>query len=156
MVRRGQPAWAGPREFAISYGQPHARGRKILGGLVPNDTVWRFGANMATTLHSDVDLTLGGLPIPRGDYTLFLMHSGNGWQLIVNTQTGQWGTDRNPAKDFGRVTLAAKTMNDNEETLTMYLVPNSPAPRSGYAELTGVFRVRWGTTELSANREVKR
>jgi len=69
-------ALIGPARIAISYWQPHARGRKIIGGLIPNDTVWRFGANEATTLHSDVDLTIGQLDIPRGDYSLFLLQSG--------------------------------------------------------------------------------
>jgi hypothetical protein len=145
----------GPARIAISYGQPHARGRKIVGGLIPNDTVWRFGANAATTLHSDVDLTLGGLAIPRGDYSLFLLHRGNAWQLIVNRGTGQWGTDYDASKDFGRVTLTPREMKDDEESLTIYLVPNSPRPQSGYAALDGVLRIRWGTTELSAPWVVK-
>jgi hypothetical protein len=145
----------GPARIAISYGQPHARGRKIVGGLIPNDTVWRFGANTASTLHTDVDLTLGALQIPRGDYSLFLLHSGTTWTLIVNTGTAQWGTDRNAAKDMGRVTLTAKEMRDNEETLSVYLVPDSPDPTSGYANLGGVLRIRWGTTELSVPWTVK-
>src|SRR5439155_26189642 len=56
-------ALTGPSRIAITYSQPHARGRRIVGGLIPTDTVWRFGANAATTLHSDVDLTLGGLSL---------------------------------------------------------------------------------------------
>jgi hypothetical protein len=48
----------GPSRIAISYGQPHARGRRIEGGLIPGDSVWRFGANQSTTLHTDVDLLL--------------------------------------------------------------------------------------------------
>ncbi|HEX4681491.1 MAG TPA: DUF2911 domain-containing protein [Gemmatimonadaceae bacterium] len=91
--------------IAISYGQPHARGRRIIGGLIPNGSVWRFGANMATTLHTDVDLTIGGLAVPRGDYTLFLRHSATAWRLIVHGATAQWGTDYNAAKDLGRVPL---------------------------------------------------
>ncbi len=149
-------ALTGPARIAITYSQPHARGRKIVGGLIPTDTVWRFGANAATTLHSDVDLTLGSLALPRGDYSLFLLHTAAGvWQLIVNSQTAQWGTDHNPARDIGRVTLATKEMRDNEETLSIYLVPSSPRPQSGYADLSGVLRVRWGTTELSAPWGVK-
>lgn len=93
-------ALTGPSRIAITYSQPHARGRKIIGGLIPTDTVWRFGANIATTLHTDLDLSLGSLAIPRGDYTLFLLHTANNsWQLIVNGQTAQWGTDYNKAKD---------------------------------------------------------
>ena len=56
---------SGPSRIAIAYGQPHARGRKVEGGLIPLDTVWRFGANMATTLHTDLDITVGDLKLPR-------------------------------------------------------------------------------------------
>ena len=140
---------SGPSRIAISYGQPHARGRKVEGGLIPLDTVWRFGANMATTLHTDLDITLGDVKLPRGDYSLFVLYTRSGWQLIVNRGTGQWGTDRNPALDFGRVALAARTMPEPEGSLTIYLVPDAAQPASGYAELRGALRIKWGVTELS-------
>src|SRR2546422_10428929 len=89
---------SGPSRIAISYGQPHARGRKVEGGLIPLDTVWRFGANMATTLHSDLDITLGDLKLPRGDYSLFILYTRTGYALIVNRGTGQCGMDRDGAK----------------------------------------------------------
>ena len=57
---------SGPSRIAIAYGQPHARGRKVEGGLIPLDSVWRFGANMATTLHTDLDITLGDLSCRAG------------------------------------------------------------------------------------------
>lgn len=146
----------GPARLAISYSQPHARGRVVEGGLVPRDTVWRFGANAATTLHADMDITLGTLKLPRGDYSLFVLHAATGWQLIVNRGTGQWGTDRDPAKDIGRVPLASRAMAEPEESMTIYLVPNSPRPRSGYAELAGVLRIKWGRTELTTPWAVDR
>ena len=141
---------AGPSRIAIAYGQPHARGRKVEGGLVPLDTVYRFGANAATTLHTDVNLTLGTLAIPHGDYSLFLLNNRAGWQLVVNRGTGQWGTDRDSTLDFGRVPLAARTMAEPEESLTIYLVPDSPRPQTGYANLAGTLRIKWGRTELTA------
>ncbi|HKP75092.1 MAG TPA: DUF2911 domain-containing protein [Longimicrobiaceae bacterium] len=139
----------GPSRIAITYGQPHARGRAVEGGLVPRDTVWRFGANTATTLHTDLDINLGDLKLPRGDYSLFILYTGSAWQLIVNRGTGQWGTDYDPRKDVGRVTLASRTLAEPEESLTVYLVPNATQPRTGYAELAGVMRIKWGRTELS-------
>jgi hypothetical protein len=147
-------AYAGPARIAISYGQPHARGRKVVGGLIPNDTVWRFGANDATGLHSDVDLTLGTLAVPRGDYTLYVLHSGNNWDLVVNSQTAVWGTDRNPAKDVGRVRLTARTLTEPEDALSIYLTP-SVAPRGQQVEPGGVLRIKWGTVELTAPWKVR-
>lgn len=146
--------FAGPARIAITYWQPHARGRKIVGGLIPNDTVWRFGANDATALHSDLDLTIGSLAVPRGDYTLYLVHSGNTWDLIVNSQTAVWGTDRNPAKDVGRVRLTARTLTDSEDALSIYLTPTSADP-GRQAEPNGVLRIKWGTVELSTPWKVK-
>jgi len=140
---------SGPSRIAISYGQPHARGRKVEGGLIPLDTVWRFGANMATTLHSDVDITLGDMKLPRGDYSLFILYGRPGYSLIVNRGTGQWGTDRDATKDVGRIALASRTMAESEPALSIYLVPDAPDPKTGYAELRGVLRIKWGTTELT-------
>lgn len=146
----------GPSRIAITYGQPHARGRKVEGGLIPLDTVWRFGANLATTLHTDLDISLGDLKLPRGDYSLFLFSGRSGYSLIVNRGTGQWGSDRDAAKDIGRVPLAARTMTEPEPSLSIYLVPESPQPGTGYAELRGVLRIKWGTTELTTGWRVDR
>jgi len=145
---------SGPSRIAVSYGQPHARGRKVEGGLIPLDTVWRFGANMATTLHSDLDITLGDLKLPRGDYSLFILYTRTGYALIVNRGTGQWGTDRDASKDLGRVTLASRTMAEPEPSLSIYLVPDAPDPKTGYAELRGALRIKWGTTELTTSWRV--
>jgi len=144
----------GPSRIAISYGQPHARGRKVEGGLVPLDTVWRFGANTATTLHTDLDISLGDVKLPRGDYSLFILYARAGYTLIVNRGTGQWGTDRDSAKDIGRVALTSRTMTEPEPSLTVYLVPEAPQPGTGYAELRGTLRIKWGTTELTTGWRV--
>ena len=145
---------SGPSRIAIAYGQPHARGRTVEGRLIPRDTVWRFGANMATTLHTDVDITLGNVKLPRGDYSLFVLYSAGGWQLIVNRGTGQWGTDYDQSKDVGRIALTARTMAEPTESLTIYLIPESGRPSQGYAELRGALRIKWGTTELSTTWSV--
>jgi hypothetical protein len=147
-------ALSGPSRIAIAYGQPHARGRLIEGGLVPLDTVWRFGANTATTLHSDVDLVLDTLRVPRGDYGLFVLYTARGWQLIVNRATGGWGSEYDASRDLGRVALTPRRRAEPEETLTIYLVPDSPQPASGYADLRGRLRVVWGSTELSTTWRV--
>ncbi len=145
---------SGPSRIAITYGQPHARGRKVEGGLIPLDTVWRFGANMATTLHTDLDITLGDLSLPRGDYTLFILYARSGYALIVSRGTGQWGTDYDASKDVGRVALTSRALAEAEPSLTIYLVPDAPQPTTGYAELKGALRIKWGMTELATSWRV--
>ena len=144
----------GPARIAITYGQPHARGRKIEGGLIPLDTVWRFGANTSTMLHTDNDIVLGTLAVPRGDYALYVLYSRGGWQLIVNRQTAGWGTDYDAKFDLGRLPLTARTRAEKEESLTLYLLPDAARPQSGYADLKGTLRIVWGTTELTAGWSV--
>lgn len=146
----------GPSRIAIAYGQPHARGRKIEGGLIPVDTVWRFGANTATTLHSDVDFTLGTLTVPRGDYALYLLYSKSGWQLIVNSASASWGSEYDAKRDVGRTALTSRKRTEPEEALTVYLVPESARPTTGHADLRGTLRIVWGTTELTAPWSVAR
>src|SRR5258705_7491187 len=140
---------SGPACIAIADAQPHARGRKVEGGLIPLDTVWRFGANMATTLHTDLNITLGDVKLPQGDYSLFILYTRTGYSLIVNRGTGQWGTDHDVSKDIGRVALASRAMAEPEPALSIYLVPDSPDPKTGYAALRGALRIKWGSTELT-------
>ncbi len=91
--------------ITIDYSAPSMRGRKIFGGLVPYGVVWRTGANAATTLKTSANLKIGTLSVPAGTYTLYSMPGADAWKLIVNKQTGQWGTVYNANQDLGRVDL---------------------------------------------------
>lgn len=101
----------GDKQVRVSYHAPSMHGRQIFGGLVPFGQVWRAGANQATLLHTDADLTIGTLAVPKGDYSLYVLPEEKQWTLIVNKQTGQWGithggaTTEDPAKDLGRVAM---------------------------------------------------
>lgn len=138
-----------PATIRIEYGQPHLRGRSLhTGGLVPLDTVWRLGANAATELETGVDLTIGGQLVPKGKYTLFALPTASGWKLIVNKNTGQWGTDYKQEHDLVRVDLAKRALHEPVESLTMWLVP-----KQGTA--SGDLRFAWGTSELSTTWAVR-
>jgi hypothetical protein len=91
--------------ITIDYSAPSMRGRKIFGGLVPYGVVWRTGANAATTLKTSANLKIGSLTVPAGTYTLYSMPGADAWKLIVNKQTGQWGTVYHADQDLGRVDL---------------------------------------------------
>jgi hypothetical protein len=81
-----------------------------MGELVPYGKVWRTGANAATTLTTTTNLMLGTLHVPPGTYTLYTIPGEKEWTLIVNKQTGQWGTDYDETQDLGRtkMTVAPK------------------------------------------------
>jgi hypothetical protein len=148
---------AGPARIKIDYGQPHARGRNVIGmpGVVPWDSVWRAGANMSTQLTAEVDLTIGSTFIPRGIYTLFVLPTRNGWKLIVSKEVLQWGTDYDPKQDFARIDLRSRTLPEPIESLTFWLVPALEAlPSTTFPH--GVLKFAWGSTELSTDWRVGR
>src|SRR5579859_425934 len=92
--------------ITIDYSAPSMRGRNIFGGLVPYGEVWRTGANAATTLKTSSALQIGDLNVPAGTYTLYTLPTADGWTLIVNKQTGQWGTVYDKGQDLGRVPMS--------------------------------------------------
>jgi hypothetical protein len=112
-------ARVGEATVTVQYGRPSARGRTIGGGVVAWDRIWRTGANQATHLRTDRDLLLGDAVVPAGTYTLFTLPSRAGWTLIVNRQTGQWGTQYDPAQDLVRIPMQAAPAADGPEQLTI-------------------------------------
>ncbi|HYL30310.1 MAG TPA: DUF2911 domain-containing protein [Gemmatimonadales bacterium] len=133
-------ATIGNAHLVIDYGRPHKRGREIFGGVVPWGEVWRTGANAATGFTTDADLKVGATIIPKGSYTLWSLPSENGAKLIVNSQTGQWGTDYHADKDFARVDLAAEALPQPVETFTIAIDPAAGG---------GVLRLEWDRTRYS-------
>ena len=129
------------KKISVNYGRPSARGRKIVGGLIPYNKVWRTGANQATTFVTEADLEVGGMVVPRGIYTLYTLPSKSEWKLIINRQTGQWGTEYNPHLDFARINLQKKTLKTPIEKLTFSL------ERRGND--AGVLKIEWEKTSLS-------
>jgi hypothetical protein len=143
-------ALAGPSWMSIDYGQPHARGREIFGGLVPYGEVWRLGANEATHLTLDLNARIGDLRLPAGLYTLYLLPRADGADLIVNRQVQQWGTVYDAAHDVGRVPMRRRALPEVVESLTITLVPElaqeGQLPR-------GIVRIAWGNVEYTADWE---
>jgi len=124
----------------VHYGRPSKRGREIFGQVVPWDEVWRTGANAATHFHTPVDLRIGGSDVPAGTYTLWTLPSRGGWKLIVNRQTGQWGTDYHADRDLVRVDIAVETLPASVELFTMAIEP---------AGAGAVLRMSWDRTRVS-------
>lgn len=106
-------ATIGGHAISIKYSSPRVKGREghifSTDGLISHDPhypVWRAGANSATALHTDADLTIGDLAVPKGDYTLFVDISNPGqWVLIVSKDTHEWGLAYKAAEDLGKVPM---------------------------------------------------
>lgn len=109
--------------ITIKYSSPAVKGRKIWGDLVPFDKVWRAGANEATIFETSKAIKVEGKTLPAGKYSLYLTPGENEWKVIFNSQTGQWGINRDGSttddatKDVLVVTVKPKKSVTMEERL---------------------------------------
>ena len=113
------------KKVSIDYSAPSMRGRKIMGELVPFGQVWRTGANAATTLKSETDLLIGGQTVPAGTYTNYSLPGEKDWQLIINKQTSQWGTEYHQEQDLVRIPMKKEATSTPVETFKISLSPTS-------------------------------
>jgi hypothetical protein len=142
-VRDTARATIGAATITVDYGRPLARGRVLLGSIIPFDEVWRTGANAATQLTTSAPITLAGLHLPAGTYTLWTVPRKDGHaDLIVNKQFGQWGTEYNEKLNLGRQPLAVDTTSSSVEKFTISVVPAGAKK--------GTLVVEWGTFRWSA------
>lgn len=102
-------------DVTISYSRPGVKGRKIWGGLVPYDKVWRAGANEATKITFSTDVNIEGKNLPAGSYGFFAIPGRNEWTLIFNKVADQWGAfEYNEAEDALRITVKPEKANFTE------------------------------------------
>ena len=125
-VRDTTRATIGSAMFMVDYGRPRARGRVLLGDVLPFDRVWRTGANAATQFTTSARIVLGRMPLPPGTYTLWTVpHASGGVDLIVNRQVGQWGTEYDPRFGLGTQSLGTELRKTPVEKFTISFVPTS-------------------------------
>ncbi len=126
---------------SVDYGRPSLQGRDMLSKLQAGNA-WRMGMNQATTLTTPVDLTFGSVKIAKGSYSLFLLKTGaDSYQLVFNSQTGQWGTQHDTTKDIAKVDMKKADLSSPVETFTIDLKSSAGG---------GTFVMTWGKLELSA------
>ncbi|HXE57241.1 MAG TPA: DUF2911 domain-containing protein [Gemmatimonadales bacterium] len=122
----------GGREVKVCYGRPSARGRTMIGGdAVPYGKIWRTGANEPTTIHADGPITIAGVTVPAGSYSLYTIPGEREWTVIVNRSTSQWGHESQYTKDIeareaGRGKAAAERTNEHVEQFTIRAEPSGP------------------------------
>jgi len=107
------------KSVTIKYGAPSMRGRKVIGELVPYDKVWRTGANESTSFVTETNLTIGGKQVPAGTYTLYTLPGASQWLLIVNKQTGQWGTNYDQSQDLARIPMKSGKLASPQEKMSI-------------------------------------
>jgi hypothetical protein len=135
---------AGAGAITVDYGRPSLKGRDMLSQLLEG-SFWRMGMNQATVLTTPVDLVFGTTKVAKGAYSLWLKKEGPKYMLVFNSQTGQWGTQHDPAKDVSSVALKSEPLPSPVETFTIDL---KEAPKGGE------FGLSWGAMKLSSAFEL--
>ncbi|HMT09316.1 MAG TPA: DUF2911 domain-containing protein [Pyrinomonadaceae bacterium] len=157
-------------DVSIAYSRPAVKGRKVFGDwptkvegeatlddgrarpegapLVPNDHIWRAGANEATLFTVDSDVLINGQELKAGKYSLHMIPTKGDWTIIFNSDDGQWGSfSYNKAKDVLRVTTKAEWVADSKEFL-MFGFEN-------VGEKSATAYLRWEKVKVPFTVEVK-
>jgi hypothetical protein len=141
-------------EVTVVYGRPYTKDpksgtpRKIWGELVPFGKVWRAGADEATLLTTKQTLDIGGTTIPAGTYSLFVLPESGGGKLIVNKQTGQWGTKYDEKQDLARIDMKKEAVEKQVDQFTIAIEKN---PAGG-----GILKLTWENTQYSVALKAKK
>jgi Protein of unknown function (DUF2911) len=146
-VRDTIRAQIGSSILTVDYARPLSRGRTLLGDVIPYDRVWRTGANAATQFTTSSPIKLAGIQVPAGSYTLFTAPHANGVDLIVNKQTGEWGTEYNRSFDLGIAKITSETAPATVEEFTISIIPKD--------NRHGTLVLEWGSFRWIAPIEVE-
>jgi len=111
------------KTMAVKYSPVSAKGRKVFGGVVPFNHVWRIGDDSPATFHTDAELVFKGFTVPKGDYTLYVLPvDAANWQLIVNKQTGPKALTYDAKSDVGRAAMTVTAAPAPIETCRLAVV----------------------------------
>jgi hypothetical protein len=146
-VRDTARAAIGAATFSVDYSRPLLRGRTLLGNVISYDRVWRTGANAATQFTTSAPITLAGLSLPAGTYTLWTVPRVRGVDLIVNKQTGRWGTEYSRAQDLGTAAMRSESVDPPVEKFTISIEASDARH--------GTLAMSWGTFRWTAPIEVQ-
>jgi hypothetical protein len=117
------------QDVKVCYGRPSARGRTMIGGEnVPFGQLWRTGANEPTMIHTPVALSVAGIEIEPGTYSLYTVPGETEWEVVVNRSTSQWGAERGyteeiEAQEIGRGRVVSGPLDAHVETFTIKAEP---------------------------------
>ena len=111
----------GGETATLCYGAPSAKGREIMGGLVPFGSPWRMGANEATAIHLPMPAEIGGVAVEAGSYSLYAVPGEGEWEIVVNGTAERWGipiNDEVQSADIGSFTRSSTATGGMVEQLT--------------------------------------
>lgn len=143
----------GLTDIAIHYSRPLVKGRKLWGALVPDEQVWRAGANENTTISFTDPVTIEGQPLAAGTYGLHAIPREKEWTIIFSRNATSWGSfTYDPAEDALRITVKVAPSDFHEALVYEFddPQPNSVVVRMRWERLAISFKVAVDTNQIVA------
>ncbi len=125
----------GLTDVTIAYSRPGVKGRKIFGGLVPYDALWRTGANSNTTITFSTAAEIDGQTLKAGAYAIYTKPHKDQWDVFFYSDTDNWGLPKtwDAAKVVAKTTVKVEPIPFNVETFTIDI--NNISNNGGRLEL---------------------
>lgn len=125
---------------SVKYNKAEAGEDRIFGYRVPYGIVWRTGSGDATEIRFSEDCFFGGKKIKAGTYSLWTEPGEKEWIVILNSETGQYGTRYDPSRDYLQIRVPSEKLADRRESLSIRVMEN----RRGKP----VLQIRWEYTRV--------
>jgi len=111
----------GLTDIEISYSRPSAKGRPVVGGLLPYGEIWRTGANGRTTISFSTPVKLNDKEIPAGKYSIFTIPNEKSWTIMLNKNTSGNALAYDASNEVARIESPAIEIGQNIETFTIMI-----------------------------------
>ena len=127
--------------ISVDYERPAARRRKVFGGLVHYDKLWRTGAGNCTRIRFSKSVVIDNRNINKVTYSIFSVRGKNVGTIILNRDTTLYGINSyDAAKDIVRFKVKPISTARYYESLTIDIdvIPND-----------AVVYISWENTQVS-------
>jgi len=134
--------------ITVDFARPRAKGRDpLFGGVVHWGKVWTPGANWATTLEVDKDITLAGRAVPAGVYSMWMTVEPGDWEVILDPEPKLFHT-MPPAASDDQIRFSVTPSEGGPVEVLSFYFPE-------YAASGTELRMHWGTTYVAMPIEVE-
>jgi len=105
----------------LEYSRPSLNGRTTEEAMISGkDGVWRLGANANTKISFDKDVTIGGVKLKAGRYSMYAIPGTEFWIIIIN-KAMSWGTQYDQSQDVLRFKAEVKRIPMSVETFEIHM-----------------------------------
>jgi hypothetical protein len=117
------------KPIKVCYGRPSSQGRVMIGGEnIPYGKLWRTGANEPTIFYTPIPLSVAGISVSPGVYSLYTVPGRQEWEVIVNRSVSQWGHENEytaevKAQELGRAKVKSEAPKEPLEKFTIRAEP---------------------------------